>query len=57
MTATDTGSPATLVAILVAARRAGDRELERYARQQLHDQHAIRLTFARPTANKAEGDK
>lgn len=37
---------ATLVAILVAARRSGDRDLERYARAQLADR-GIRITFAR----------
>lgn len=41
-------SPATLVAILVAARRANDRDLEREARQRLKDEYGIRLTFARP---------
>jgi hypothetical protein len=40
-------SPATLVAIIVAARRAGDRELEREARQQLEERFGVRLTFAR----------
>jgi|WetSurMetagenome_2_1015567.scaffolds.fasta_scaffold247081_1 hypothetical protein len=45
-------SPATLVAILVAARKAGDRELERYARQELEREHAIRLTFARPSTRQ-----
>lgn len=42
-----TESPSTLVAILVAARKAGDRELERHARQALLDRHRIRLTFER----------
>jgi len=37
---------ATLVAILVAARQTGDRDLERYARDQLADQ-GIRVAFAR----------
>jgi hypothetical protein len=44
--ATDSGNPATLVSILVAARRSGDRELERYARDRLRD-HGIRVAFAR----------
>ena len=41
------GSPATLVAIIVAARRAGDRELERIMRQTLQDEHDVTLTFKR----------
>jgi hypothetical protein len=44
-----TDSPATLVAIIVAARRAGDRELEREARRQLEERCGVRLTFARPS--------
>ena len=47
MTTVDTQSPSTLVAILVAARKAGDRDLERYARRELEREHRIRLTFAR----------
>ena len=39
-------SPATLVAIIVAARRAGDRELERDARQKLLDRYGVRLSFS-----------
>jgi len=37
--------PATLVAILVAARRAGDRELEREARRQLEERFRVKLRF------------
>lgn len=40
-------SPATLVAIIVAARRAGDRELERETRRRLEEQFRVKLTFAR----------
>lgn len=40
-------SPATLVAIIVAARRAGDRELERQMKQELADQFGVKLTFLR----------
>ncbi len=40
-------SPATLVAILVAARRAGDKELERETRHQLEQRFGVKLTFAR----------
>jgi hypothetical protein len=39
-------SPATLVAIIVAARRAGDRELERQARRKLQDRFGVKLNFA-----------
>ena len=39
-------SPATLVAILVAAKKAGDRELEREMRRRLRSCHGVRLTFA-----------
>ena len=41
----ETRSPATLVAILVAARRSGDRELEHQIRQRLLDEHGIKVTF------------
>ena len=40
------GSPATLVAIIVAARRAGDRDLEREARRELQSQFGVKLHFA-----------
>jgi hypothetical protein len=42
-----TDSPATLVAIIIAARRAGDRELERETRRRLDEQFRVRLSFAR----------
>jgi hypothetical protein len=42
-----TESPASLVAIIVAARRAGDRELERDARQKLASRFGVKLNFAR----------
>ena len=38
-------SPSTLVAIIVAARRAGDRELERQARRQLQERFGVKLNF------------
>jgi hypothetical protein len=41
-------SPATLVAIAIAARRAGDRELEREIRRRLEERYGVRLTFTRP---------
>ena len=37
--------PATLVAIIVAARRAGDRELERETRRQLDARFGVTLNF------------
>jgi hypothetical protein len=49
-----TGSPATLVAIIVAARRDGDRELERQARRQLEERFGVKLSFARDSRNGEE---
>lgn len=40
-------SPETLVAIIVAARRAGDRELERKAKTALKNQFGVTLNFAK----------
>ena len=40
-------SPATLVAIIVAARRAGDRELERESRRRLRQRFGVNLIFLR----------
>ena len=42
-----TESPATLVAIVIAARRAGDKELERAMRRELEDRHGVNLRFSR----------
>jgi len=42
-----TDGPATLVAIIVAARRAGDRELERETRRQLEERFQVKLNFVR----------
>jgi len=42
-----TDSPASLVAIIVAARRAGDRDLERAARRELTARYGVKLIFAR----------
>ena len=39
-------SAPTLVALLIGARRIGDRETEQHARRLLADQHGIRLAFA-----------
>ena len=44
---TEQESPSTLVAILVAARRAGDRELEKDARWKLEERFGVKLSFAR----------
>jgi len=43
----ETQSPATLVAIIVAARRAGNRELEREMRRQLDQEFGVKLNFAK----------
>lgn len=40
-------SPSTLVAILVAAHKIGDRDLERRMRDRLETDHRVRLTFLR----------
>jgi hypothetical protein len=42
------GAPSALLAVIQAARRIGDRELERSARLELAEQHGIELTFRRP---------
>lgn len=41
------GGPATLVAIIFAARRSADRELEREMRRKLEQRFGIKLIFAR----------
>lgn len=54
MTREESGSPATLVAIVVAARRVRDRELETQARRELERRYGVTLRFSRnrerPTA-------
>jgi hypothetical protein len=40
------GNPETLIAEIVAARRAGDRDRERAARQKLKSQFCVKLLFA-----------
>jgi hypothetical protein len=40
-------TPPALVAIAVAARKTGDRDLERAALRELREVHGIRLSFAR----------
>lgn len=51
----ETESPATLVAIIVAARRAGNRELEREMRRQLEQQFRVKLSFVREQNDSAQG--
>ena len=51
----ETESPATLVAIIVAARRAGNRELEREMRRQLEERFRVKLSFAREPSDSAKG--
>ncbi len=43
----DTADPPILLAILIAARRTGDRLLETVARRQLEERHRITVQFAR----------
>ena len=45
MTMTDHDNPATLVAIIIAARHAGNHELERSMRQRLDDSFGVSLSF------------
>jgi tRNA C32,U32 (ribose-2'-O)-methylase TrmJ len=40
-------NPANLVAIIIAARRVGNRELEREMRNQLQERHNVRVVFGR----------
>ena len=51
----ETESPATLVAIIVAARRAGNRELEREMRRQLEQRFRVKLSFVRGPNDSAKG--
>jgi hypothetical protein len=43
----DVVAPPMLLAILIAARRVGDRRLERVARRELADKHKIKVQMAR----------
>lgn len=49
-----TDSPATLVAILVAARKVGDRDLVRAMRHRLENEHGVRLVFLRERRPESE---
>ena len=51
----ETESPATLVAIIVAARRAGNRELEREMRRQLEQRFRVKLSFVREQNDSVKG--
>lgn len=44
---TTQSNPASLLAIMVAARKTGDRDLERQARQDLEAVHGIKISFAK----------
>jgi len=57
-TSPDTDSPAALVAIARAARLAGDRELERAAKEQLRSKFGIAISFSNtPTQRPAGGEQ
>ena len=49
-----TDSPATLVAIIVAARKVGDRELECAMRERLLDEYGVKLVFVRELRAESE---
>ena len=51
----ETESPATLVAIIVAARLAGNRELEREMRRQLEQRFRVKLSFVREQNDSVKG--
>jgi hypothetical protein len=57
MRSTEQEGPSTLVAILVAARRAGDRALEKDARRKLEERFGVKLTFARELLDNEEVDR
>jgi hypothetical protein len=44
-----TTTPPALVAVAVAARKTGDRDLERAAVRELREAHGIKLSFVRET--------
>lgn len=52
-----TKSPATLVAIAIAARKTGDRDLERDAIRELHHAHGVRISFCRDPSPSQHGDR
>jgi hypothetical protein len=48
----DTADAPVLVAILIAARQAGDRLLETVARRELEERHRIKIRFTRDPERK-----
>lgn len=48
-------SPETLVSILVAAVRSGDRNLERHAKQRLEDRFGVTVRVARDILRQQDG--
>lgn len=48
-------SPAALVAVVVAARRTRDRDLERAARSELEKRFGVKLTFASANPPESRG--
>jgi hypothetical protein len=49
-------SAANLVAIIVAARRARDRKIERDARRKLQERFGVKLTFASELEKGADNE-
>lgn len=47
----------SLVAIVVAAHRAGDRQLERRARRELLERHGLKVSFASEHARIKKGGR
>ena len=57
MTTQEGSAAVSLVRILVAARRAGDRDLERQAKRELARTHGMKISFARePRGRKGVAD-
>jgi hypothetical protein len=50
------GAPPALLAIIQAARRCGDRHLERMARQELAEQYGIDLVFRKACRQETAND-
>lgn len=50
-----TATPPALVAVVVAARKSGDRDLERAAIRELRESHGLRLSWARPPKGAPRG--
>ena len=54
---TTTENPATLVAIIVAARRSGNRDLEREMRRQLEQRFRVKLSFVQESERHGDDAK